>query len=125
MKTKSNTIIMKTLIVLICTLFFNNCEKQNIDIDYQISINDTIDIELESNWSTGYSWYWVNKDDVSIVDTLKREYIENTDRRGATGVEIWSFIGNRKGASTITLLYKRSNNDSEYENKKDFLIEVK
>ncbi len=125
MKTKSNNIIMKILIALICTLFLNNCEKQNNNIDYQISINDTIDIELESNWSTGYSWYWVNKDDFSVVDTLKREYIENTDRRGATNVEIWSFIGKKKGASTICLLYKRSNNDSEYENKKDFLIEVK
>lgn len=90
-----------------------------------ISINETIDIELESNRSTGYSWYWVNKNDVSVVDTLKREYIESTERRGATGIEIWSFIGKKKGASTITLLYKRSNNDSEYENKKDYLIEVK
>lgn len=122
---KKNINIMKTLIILLCTLFFNNCEKQNNDIDYQISMNDTLDIELESNWATGYSWYWVNKVDVSVVDTLKREYIEDTNRRGATGVEIWSFIGKKKGVCTITLLYKRSNNDSEYENKKDFLIEVK
>jgi predicted secreted protein len=117
---------MKTLIVLLCTLLFNNCEKQNNDIDYQISINDTIDIELEANWSTGYSWYWLNKADVSIVDTLKREYREDTNRRGATGVEIWSFIGKQKGECTITLVYKRAyQTNSEYENRKDFLIVVK
>lgn len=116
---------MKMLIILICSLFFNNCKKQINDADYTISIdNKTINIELEANWSTGYSWYWGNKDAMNIVDTLKREYIEDTSRRGAPGKEIWTFVGKNKGEGKIILLYKRSVNDSIFENKKEFLIKV-
>jgi predicted secreted protein len=112
------------LILSLVAVLFTNCGKPNNDGEYQISINETIDIELASNWSTGYSWYWVNKNDVSVVDTLKSVYIVDTTKIGAEGIEVWSFIGKKKGKCTVTLLYKRFH-DSEYENKKDFLFKVK
>ncbi len=124
MKTKLNN-TAKILVALMCTILFVNCEKKYNDTDYQISINELLDIELESNRSTGYSWYWLNKDEAVVVDTLKREYVETTNGKGQKGIEVWSFIGKKQGVSTITLVYKRSNNDSDCKDKKHFLIEVK
>jgi len=113
------------LIILICNLFFlSSCEKQEYDTTYTISIGKTIDIELEANWSTGYSWYWENKDAVSSIDTLKREYIEEQGK-GKPGKEIWTFVGINKGKEKITLLYKRASADSIYVNKKEFIVKIK
>ena len=112
------------ILIFTCNLFLlNSCEKQDPDTDYTISIGKTINLELEANWSTGYSWYWENQDAVNIVDTLKREYIEETGL-GRMGKEIWTFIGVSKGKDKITLLYKRPW-DLIYDNKKEFIIEVK
>ena len=114
-----------SLIILTCNLLLlNSCNKQEYDADYTISIGKPIDIELEANWSTGYSWYWENKDAVSTMDTLKREYIE-AQGVGRTGKEIWTFVGISKGEEKITLLYKRASIDSIYANKKEFIIKVK
>jgi predicted secreted protein len=114
--------------ILTIILLFCSCDKQEIStksqIDYQISINDTLEIELESNWSTGYSWYWENKNEISFIDTLKREYIEDNSRRGAIGIEKWSFVGINNGFDTVTLLYKRSIYDAGCDNRKDFVIKV-
>jgi predicted secreted protein len=99
----------------------NSCEKQD---DYTISVGKIINLELEANWSTGYSWHWENKNEPNIVDTLKREYVEGK-KRGSTGKEIWTFIGKNKGKEKIALLYKRASIDSIYDNKKEFIIEVK
>jgi len=112
------------LIIFICKLFLlNSCEKQNYDADYTISFDKTINIELEANWSTGYSWHWENKDAINIVDTLKREYVEEY-RRGSTEKEIWTFIGKKKGDEKLVFVYKRAQ-ETTYENKKEFFIKVK
>ena len=112
------------LTILISTFFLFSCEKQSTDDDYNISIDETLDINLESNRSTGYSWYWENKNEVSILDTLKIKYIDDSDKKGAPGREIWSFIGKHKGHCTIILSYKQSINSTEYEKKQTFLVTV-
>lgn len=60
------------LLSLISLSLFQNCKKNiDEDIDFEISVNEQITIDLQSSRSAGYSWVWVNKEAISIVDTVK------------------------------------------------------
>jgi len=112
------------LIIFICNLFLlNSCERHDLGVDHTISIGETINLELEANWSTGYSWHWENKDAINIVDTLKREYVEDP-KRGSTGKEVWTFIAKKEGKEKLVFVYKRGW-ETTYESKKAFFVKVK
>jgi len=78
----------------------------------QLKLGEVMSITLESNPSTGYSWFAT----VSNPDVLSQmgepEYIEPTPSSstlivGAAGTETFMFQGTTTGSATITLDYKR------------------
>ncbi|MDR1878011.1 MAG: protease inhibitor I42 family protein [Bacteroidales bacterium] len=116
---------MKTIILSgLFLLSFPGYEKHDNRIDYIVSVGEVFTVELEANWTTGYSWQWENKSRVTIADTLRREYMKTSDRLGSQGKEVWTFVGKKKGKATLTFLYKRPF-ETGYVEKKEFRIKVK
>ena len=102
-------------IFLIATLFHfgcrtvNNSKLEKIKTKYEIGVNDSLQINLESNPSTGYSWKWKNKNSISIVDSVGFSFINyHPERVGSGGKEVWSFKAKKVGTETIKLVYNRS-----------------
>ena len=78
--------------------------KDTIKADYTIKVDQTINIKLQSNPSTGYSWQWANKKMVAIVDTTKMDYqASNTGLVGSGGEEVWTFKGIKPGIDSVLL----------------------
>ena len=77
--------------------------------EFDIAVGETFKIELISNPSTGYSWKWVNKPDVSVVDTTGHQFVEDSPGKiGGGGKEIWQFKGLKSGSDIIKFAYNRS-----------------
>ena len=108
----------------------SGCERQgnteNIKTDYEIMINDSFQIDLESNPTTGYSWKWKNKSAVSIVDSFTYQYIPSKPAlMGSGGVERWSFKGIKPGVDSIQLVYCRSWDSTSTVRTKTIVVRVK
>ena len=107
---------MKTLtlsmvvLFLICTACKVQDKKSNATKpDYEISVNQSFQIELAANPSTGYSWKWSNQQAISIVDTAGINYVgDNPGLTGSGGKAIWKFKGKKTGVDTLKLEYCRS-----------------
>lgn len=83
-------------------LLFTSCGK---DYDYEIVVDEQFVLNLEtSGMGSGYSWQWEKKDD--ILDTIGWEFIPYEFPTGP-GVERWTFVGRRKGITTIKMIYKQ------------------
>jgi inhibitor of cysteine peptidase len=97
----------------------------------QLAKGEVLTITLESNPSTGYSWFAT----VSNPDVLSQmgepEYIEPTQSSstmivGASGTETFLFQGTDTGSATITLDYKRGwETDAAPEKTITIIVEVK
>ena len=73
-----------------------------------VKSGEFFNIILESNRSTGYGWYWENKPDKSILDSINVDYVlKSKMQTGSGGNEIWEFRAMRKGEQMIKLVYKR------------------
>jgi len=82
-------------------------------------------IVLESNHSTGYGWYWENKPDKSIIDSIDVDYVLNSKALiGSGGREIWEFKAKEKGEQMIRLVYKRPWESGTPKDSTDILIKV-
>ena len=104
-------------------IVFLSCAKSGKP-DYKISENETVTIELQYTAGTGYSWMWINQEDVKHVDSVNVEYIDNTQFIGGAGTMKWQFKGKSKGCDTLTFVYKRPWEEAEIE-KKQFVVKVK
>ena len=94
--------------------------------DYEIAVNESFQLELDSNPTTGYRWEWTNKESVSIVGTLDNKYVSGSPASaGSGGKEIWKFKGLKSGLDTIKLEYCRSWEPNSSVDKKTITIKVK
>jgi len=101
-------------------------ESESIIVDYEISINGEFQIELISNPTTGYSWAWVNKQTVIIVDTVDWSYIADTPiLTGSGGKEIWKFKGLERGVDSIKMEYCRLWDSNSTIDSKIIIVKVK
>lgn len=84
-------------------------EKNNGD-SINLKINDNLEIKLESNPTTGYSWFLSDKVDSTIVSVTDPVFIESKKDKelvGAGGYEIFTIKGVSKGKTSIILNYQR------------------
>lgn len=127
---------MKPLLIFLCIVLtlLLGCSKTDIESDthlkpdYIITVGDTIQIELNSNPTTGYSWEWTNKESVSVVTSSGSEYIPAHVGKaivGSGGTEIWKFIGVKNGIDTIKLEYCRSWDSESTINVKTIYVKVR
>jgi len=110
-------IIIISQILLILVLSLSSCmvtgriltEKNNGD-SLNLKINDTVEIKLESNPSTGYSWFLSDNVDEAIVSVTSPEFMESKKDKelvGAGGYEIFTIKAIAKGKTDIILNYER------------------
>ena len=109
--------IFISLILLMLVLSLSSClvagkiltEKNNGD-SLNLKINDTVEIKLESNPTTGYSWFLSDNVDETIVSVTSPEFMESKkdeDLVGAGGYEIFTVKAIAKGKIDIILYYER------------------
>ena len=98
----------------------------NMKTNYEIAVNESFQVELDSNPTTGFGWKWTNKQSVSIVDSTGNEYIPNTPvLMGSGGKERWKFKGIKPGTDTLRLEYCRAWDPTSTVSSKEFIVTVK
>src|SRR4030042_5821537 len=94
---------------------YNNGDRIHL-IEYNngasinLKINDTVEINLESNPTTGYGWFLSDKTNESIVSLVDSEYIasEKDEKMvGVGGYETFTFKAVSKGETRIILNHER------------------
>ncbi len=87
---------------------------------------DSFQIELTSNPTTGYSWKWVNRKSVSIVDTIGYKYLpDSLGLVGSGGKEIWLFKGIKIGVDSLCFEYNRVWEANSTVNTKTIYVRIK
>ena len=114
-------IIKKIVLISLATLMFALCfsgcsatekaltEKNNGD-SINLKIDDKVEIKLESNPTTGYSWFLSDKVDSTIVSVTDPVFIESKKDKelvGAGGYEIFTIKAIAEGKIDIILNYER------------------
>ncbi len=68
----------------------------------------TVDVGLEENPSTGYTWSYTAEPAGVLTQTETRYIQPNTGAAGAPGKRVWSFAPEQNGTVTLTFLYSQS-----------------
>lgn len=114
-----------TVLLGIC-VFVSSCEKENITPEQvNVPLGQEFPIKLESNWSTGYHWVWINENEVSVVDSTGFTYISEDPLLGESGIEKWMFKSILKGEEILEFEYQSpQGTDSDTSVIKEILINV-
>jgi predicted secreted protein len=120
------------IVLIIFLSIFICCNKEKVNesdkiaADYEIAVNDSFQIELVANHTTGYAWVWTNREGVNITDTIDYEYIiDHPDTAGSGGKEIWKFKGIKTGLDSVKFEYKRSWDPNSTIDSKNIVVRVK
>ena len=120
---------MKKFVYYLFTISLLACNSQkDIKTDYEIKANETFEIELKSNPTTGYSWKWVKNDSPSILDSVSATYLQDKAEAGMTGVggkEIWKFKGVKSGIDSLKFEYSRPWEKDAAAEKKKVIVKIK
>jgi inhibitor of cysteine peptidase len=90
-------------------------------------VGEEFTITIDENPTTGYQWRFSVSDE-KIVSMSKDEYVPDSraeDVEGAGGQRVLTFKANAKGNTTINMVYERSWEKSEDDEKLSYEIEVK
>ncbi len=120
---------MKKVVFTILAISLFSCNSQkNIKADYKVNKNETFEISLKSNPTTGYSWKWIKNQSSKILDSVSSMYIPTKVKEGIVGSggnEIWKFKGNQTGIDTLTFEYSRSWEKNPSIETKKIIVKVK
>ena len=92
--------------------------------DLTLELGKTLEIRLEENPSTGYSWVMVISNE-NVVEVVKDEYITGKDIPGAPGEHVWIFKGLEEGETQISFSYLRPWEEDSEIDEKVYVIKVK
>jgi len=109
------------------TLFSCNSQKSP-QADYEIKTNETFELALKANPTTGYSWKLKKDGAAKLVDSVSAIYTQdqsNEVKAGVGGNEVWKFKGKTAGVDTLTLEYCRSWEPNSTIETKKFVVKVK
>jgi len=97
--------VLQTLVwVVLLAQLQTACSKQTsgsaVDT-YTLKIGQHVDITLNANPSTGYSWSWINKATVTTVDSVAAISVSTNNVPGSPSQEIWRFKAVKAGSDSI------------------------
>lgn len=116
-----------TITALAAVLFSCNSQK-GIKTDYEISKNETFEITMKSNPTTGYTWKWIKDKSSQIVDSVSATYVQDkkgADMVGVGGTVIWKFKGKEAGIDTLIFENSRSWEKNAAVETKKVVVKVK
>jgi predicted secreted protein len=118
---ESNSTI-ETSINIVKISNINNITTTNKDI----FLDDTFELQLPSNVTTGFCWIWSNIKYCSHLDTFNHSYIPDTLHVccGRGGTEIWKFKGINLGTDTIILKYCQPWDTTSTAETQDIIVNV-
>lgn len=120
---------MRNLSILLLTLFFVSCNAQKkTKFDYIINKNKVLEVKLESNPTTGYSWKWIKSDSNKILDSIDATYVRTKVSNGVVGsggTEIFKFKANKSGIDSLKFEYCRPWEEHSAVKVKKFIVKVK
>jgi inhibitor of cysteine peptidase len=101
--------VLQTLVwVVLLAQLQTACSKQTsgsaVDT-YTLKIGQHVDITLNANPSTGYSWSWINKATVTTVDSVAAISVSTNNVPGSPSQEIWRFKAVKAGSDSIKFRY--------------------
>jgi len=108
--------VFTVLAVLILGLLFAGCSspkiltEDNNGAGMELNLDDTVEIKLESNPTTGYSWFLSEETTGSAVSVTGPQYMEpekEKDVVGEGGYEIFTITAVSRGKAEIILNYER------------------
>jgi inhibitor of cysteine peptidase len=118
----------KAAIIILAISLFSCSTQKGIKADYEVTKNETFEVTLKSNPTTGYSWKWIKEKPSKILDSVSSTYIidkSEPDRVGVGGNQIWKFKAKETGVETLIFEYCRSwQKNSSVETKK-VIVKVK
>lgn len=120
---------MKKIMIPVLAICLCSCNSQKeIKSDFEVNKDETFEISLKANPTTGYSWKWIKDGASKLVDSVSADYTQDKAAEGMTGVggnEIWKFKGKKTGVDTLTLEYCRPWEQNSSVETKKFVVKVK
>jgi len=119
------------LFILLSMILLCSCKNiteltfDNKGSSIELEKGDRINIKLESNPTTGYSWILDGETDTSVVSLFDSKFVQTEKEEelvGAGGYEIFTFKAENNGQTEIILTYKRSWEEEEL--KEEFLFKI-
>jgi predicted secreted protein len=101
----------KAAIIVLGISLFSCSTQKRVKADYKINKNQTFEVTLKSNPTTGYKWKWIKEYPSKIIDSLSSTYVQDKAEPymiGVGGNEIWKFKGKESGVDTLVFEYARS-----------------
>ncbi len=89
----------------------------------EVAVGDHLQVELESNASTGFSWVNETEETATLVAVCEPEIVEESDVVGAPGMMQCMFEARAAGQASIELAYRRAWED-EAEPERVFQVTV-
>jgi predicted secreted protein len=116
-----------TILVLVAS--FISCKAQvNPKLDYIIKKNAVIEIKLDSNPTTGYSWKLSKNQANNIVNLIDEIYVPTKVESGIVGSggnQIFKFKATKRGLGSLAFEYCRPWEQHSTVKNKVFKIKVK
>ncbi|MFC3880612.1 protease inhibitor I42 family protein [Algoriphagus namhaensis] len=108
-----NATLRLFLAFMVLSLINSSCTKPEVSVEtIEATLGEKIYIELPSNRSSGYTWNWTNKQDVTLLDSAGVIYeVTKTRSSAEMGIEIWSFNTLEAGQDLIVLEYQGYKDD--------------
>lgn len=111
MMRKISLLILLGLVLIVsgCKSNYNIAQTDPESDLFEINKGQTFEIKFVTNASTGYSWVWINKKSVNIVDSVGNRFVNNAPA-GVVGASVnryWAFQGVSKGLDTLQFEYCR------------------
>jgi inhibitor of cysteine peptidase len=100
---------------LVALLFLGACAKPQViqkaqkddGSTVQMRKGDKLDVALEGNPTTGFSWVTASGDTTIIAQEGEMQFLPSSDAAGAPGSETLHFGALRHGKTTLRLEYRR------------------
>lgn len=118
----------RTTITIIATSLFCCNTKKSIKPDYEVNKNETFEISLKANATTGYSWKWIKNQSSKLLDSVNSTYIPTKVKEGIVGSggnEIWKFRAIESGIDTLKFEYQRSWESRSAIESKKIIVKIK
>ena len=103
---------MKNIVFIVVLFLCTMCKEKELESigDYNIRVGDEFSIRISANHSANEMWFWTNRDQITIVDTVDYTYtVTNPELIGSPGTEVWKFKAIQKGLDT--LVFSQGNPD--------------